>query len=69
MDAQFGPGGTGAAAIVAGEFTLAGPGSGVGWAGAGTLMQRLLSSPGRVRAFNVTMAGPVGGLLAVMATE
>ncbi|KPP92082.1 MAG: putative threonine efflux protein [Rhodobacteraceae bacterium HLUCCA08] len=45
------------AALVAGAFLLIGTCSAVSWAWGGTQVRRWLSSPGRLQAFNWTMAG------------
>ncbi len=46
-----------AVAIVAGGFATIGLGSGATWAGLGTRIRLWLTSPARLRAFNLTMAG------------
>ncbi len=61
-----GEGVTGRAFVIAAVFAAAGATSSVSWAGFGAAMQRVLSTPTRVRVFNVTMGILVASFVVVM---
>ncbi|MEM9049040.1 MAG: LysE family translocator [Pseudomonadota bacterium] len=54
---------------IASVFALAGASATLGWAGFGAALQRLLSTPLRLRCFNVAMAALIGLFVLMMLTE
>jgi threonine/homoserine/homoserine lactone efflux protein len=68
MATQFGTGSgvAGTAAVIAAVFAFSGATSSLGWAGFGAALQRVLSTPLRLRAFNLSMAALIAGFVVVM---
>lgn len=68
MSAQFiTPAAPVASALALGTLlAVAGLGSAFGWAGAGVLLGRILRTPARLRAFNLTMGAMIAGNVVVM---